>query len=60
MTTGPQPVVIPIAHAGHWAVDLLYLAPLLIAVAVLGYQSIKDRREIKRSGNDRRRPPPQA
>ncbi len=46
-----------LAHAGHWAINLLYVAPLLIAVAVLGYQSMKDRRRLKREGGGERRPP---
>jgi hypothetical protein len=49
--------MVPIAHAGHWAVDLLYVAPLLVAVGVLGYQSMKDRRALKRDGGEARRPP---
>jgi hypothetical protein len=48
----------PIAHAGHWAVDLLYVAPLLVAFGVLGYQSAKDRRAIKREGGETGRQPP--
>ena len=47
----------PIAHAGHWAVNLLYVAPLLLAVGVLGWQSMKDRRAIKRGDPGGRRPP---
>lgn len=47
----------PLAHVGHWAVNLLYVAPLLIVVAVLGYQSLKDRRRLKRGGGEPRRPP---
>ncbi len=49
--------MLTIAHAGHWAVNLLYVAPLLIAVGVLGYQSIRDRRQVRREGGDARRPP---
>ncbi len=52
-------MTIPIAHAGHWAVDLLYVAPLLIAVSVLGLQTMKDRRALKRDGGEARRPPSQ-
>jgi hypothetical protein len=48
----------PLAHAGHWAVNLLYVAPLLVAVGVLGYQSAKDRRALKREGKDPGRRPP--
>lgn len=47
----------PLAHVGHWAVNLLYVAPLLIVVAVLGYQSLKDRRRLKRGDGEARRPP---
>jgi hypothetical protein len=49
--------MLTIAHAGHWAVNLLYVAPLLVAVTVLGYQSMKDRREVRREGGEVRRPP---
>jgi 4-hydroxybenzoate polyprenyltransferase len=37
-----------LAHAGHWLAGLLYLAPVLIVVGALVYQSWKD----KRSGDD--------
>ncbi len=33
-----------IAHVGHWLVDLLYAAPLLIMVAVLLVGRLRDRR----------------
>jgi 4-hydroxybenzoate polyprenyltransferase len=33
------------AHAGHWLAGLLYLAPVLIVVGALFYQSWKDKRE---------------
>ena len=49
--------MLTIAHAGHWLVNLLYVAPLAVAVGVLGYQSMKDRRQLKREGGDMRRPP---
>jgi|GEM_PF-894886 len=51
-------MALPIAHAGHWAINLLYVAPLLIAVGVLAYQSRKDRRELKREGATAERRPP--
>ena len=50
-------MIVLIAHVGHWAVNLLYVAPLVVAVGVLGYQSLKDRRELKRQGGEERRPP---
>ncbi len=34
----------PLAHAGHWITSLLYLAPLVIVMLVLGFQSLRDRR----------------
>ena len=49
-------LVMPIAH-GHWAVQLLYVLPLVIAVGVLGYQALKDRRALKREGGGGRRAP---
>ena len=33
------------AHAGHWAAGLLYLAPVVIVVGALAWQSYKDRRD---------------
>jgi hypothetical protein len=33
-----------VAHAGHWLAGLLYLAPVLIVVGALVFQSWKDRR----------------
>jgi hypothetical protein len=32
------------AHAGHWLVQLIYLVPLLVLVAVIGYGKVKERR----------------
>ena len=46
----------PIAHAGHWLINVLYVAPLLVAVGVLGWQSMKDRRN--RDGEPVVRRPP--
>lgn len=50
--------MLTLAHAGDWIVNSLYVAPLLIIVAVLGYQSMKSRRELKREGGEARTPPP--
>jgi hypothetical protein len=33
-----------LAHAGHWLAGLLYLAPVVIVVGALLWQSFKDRR----------------
>jgi len=34
----------PIAHAGHWASTLLYAAPILVVIAALIIQRLRDRR----------------
>jgi hypothetical protein len=36
--------VLILAHAGHWLAGLLYLAPVLIVVGALVFQSWKDKR----------------
>jgi 4-hydroxybenzoate polyprenyltransferase len=41
-----------LAHAGHWLAGLLYLAPVVIVVGALVYQSWKD----KRRGDDEPEP----
>ncbi len=51
-------MIAPIAHAGDWIVNSLYVAPLLVAVGVLGWQSMKDRRAIKRGEEPAGRRPP--
>ena len=50
-------MIAPLAHAGHWAVNLLYVLPLVVAVGVLGYQTMKDRRAVKRGEPVGRQPP---
>lgn len=40
----------PIAHAGHWIADLLYVLPPAIALGFLALQSIRDRRKHKAAG----------
>jgi len=37
-------MITPIAHGGHWLVNVLYLVPLIIIIAMLGWQSRKDKR----------------
>ncbi len=50
-------MILPIAHAGHWAINLLYVAPLLVAVGALAYQARKDRRAVNSGEREGRRPP---
>jgi hypothetical protein len=35
---------LPIAHAGHWLVNVLYVVPLIVVVAMLAISSVRDRR----------------
>ncbi len=51
-------MIMPIAHAGDWIVNALYIAPVVVVVGVLVYQTRKDRRELEREGGDARTPPP--
>ena len=41
-------IVPPLAHAGHWLASLLYVAPVLLIVGALLWQSWRDKR---RRGN---------
>lgn len=36
--------MIVLAHGGHWLTNLIYLAPVLIVVALLFGQQLRDRR----------------
>jgi len=40
----------PLAHAGHWLADLLYVLPLAIALGFLALQAIRDKRQAKAEG----------
>jgi hypothetical protein len=33
------------AHAGHWIADSLYAPPVLLVLAALGVQALRDRRK---------------
>jgi hypothetical protein len=39
--------MLPLAHAGHWALWLLYLPPLLIVIVSLTRSKIGERRRRK-------------
>jgi hypothetical protein len=50
---------LPIAHAGHWIADLLYVLPLAVALGFLFVQSRRDkRREAAEGGTPVDSPPP--
>ena len=46
--------MLPFAHAGHWLVQLIYLVPLLVLVAVILAGRIRDKRERSASGDEPR------
>lgn len=35
----------PLAHVGHWLVNLIYLAPVIVVVLALTWQTRRDKRE---------------
>ena len=39
----------PLAHAGHWLVQIAYLAPLVVLVAILAIGKLRARRERRRN-----------
>jgi hypothetical protein len=42
----------PIAHVGHWLVDMLYVLPLLVMGVVLVVGKLKARRESREPPTD--------
>jgi len=40
--------VLVLAHAGHWLVQLIYLAPLVALVAIIAIARLRERREARR------------
>jgi len=41
----------PTAHAGHWAVSLLYVAPVALVGGTLAFQAWRDRRRAERESS---------
>jgi hypothetical protein len=39
----------PLAHAGHWLLQIAYLAPLVVLVAMLVLGKLRARRERRRN-----------
>ena len=37
--------LLPLAHAGHWLVNLAYLAPVVGFLGWLGWVTVKERRQ---------------
>jgi uncharacterized membrane protein SirB2 len=48
----------PFAHAGHWLADLLYVAPLAVALGFLFFQSRRDKRRDAEEAVSAADPPP--
>jgi hypothetical protein len=46
--------MIVVAHVGHWLVNLIYLAPVILIVSWIGITSIRDRRHEHRDDGPRR------
>jgi len=49
--------VLVLAHAGHWAVQLIYLLPLAVLVGVIVAGRRRDRREAAAAADDEVREP---
>jgi heme exporter protein D len=43
-------MVLPIAHAGHWAFYVLYAVPILIVLGSIAVTMVRQRRERRDSG----------
>jgi len=37
-------MLLPLAHAGHWLVEALYVAPVVVIVVWISVKSVLDRR----------------
>lgn len=42
--------MVELAHAGHWLVNMAYLAPVVGFLAWLGWVTLKERREQRKDG----------
>ena len=50
--------LIPLAHPGHWLLDLLYVVPVLIVVGFIAVRAILDRRAEANEAKREPAPPP--
>jgi hypothetical protein len=41
-------MTLPLAHAGHWLAELMYVAPVVVIVGWIGVRSLLDRRQERR------------
>ncbi len=49
--------MLPIAHSGHWILDVVYVAPFVGLLVWLGFRTLQDRR---RAGQEEAREGPDA
>jgi ABC-type siderophore export system fused ATPase/permease subunit len=51
----------PLAHAGHWLAELVYVVPVLAVVVAIAWRSIQERRHpdlrAQREAEDQHEPP---
>jgi hypothetical protein len=45
-------MVLPLAHVGHWLANVMYVAPVVLIVAWLAVQAMRDRRAERREAAD--------
>jgi cytochrome b len=48
---GGELVTPVLAHAGHWLVQLLYVAPVVFIAAVIIREKLRDKREQREAGS---------
>ena len=41
-------MTLPLAHAGHWLIETLYLLPVIVVVGWMSVRALVDRRRAKR------------
>ena len=50
-------MIVPLAHAGHWLIETLYVLPVVVVVTWISIKSVLDRRrDARQSVHDA--PPP--
>ena len=45
-------MIVPLAHAGHWLAETLYVAPVVVVVGWISIKALLDRRREGRDGGD--------
>ena len=50
--------LLPLAHAGHWLAETLYIAPVIVVVTWISIKSLIDKRSRAREEQGREPAPP--